>query len=331
MHNSYNGVAMNKAWAAAESGPVGSASGAQPATGDRAFWHQVVWRLLPGTTVGRAINAARQRLEDAGCDIPHLDAQVILAHVLGVERTWLFAHHEAELSEAQAAAFTDLVTRRMRHEPVAYLVGKKEFYGLEFLVDRRVLIPRPETELLVDAVIDHIEMREGQILTVADVGAGSGAIALAIAANCPNTQVYAIDLSAEALEVAQQNVQRLDHHGQVTLLQGDLLAPLPAPVHMIVANLPYISSDAYTTLMADVREYEPQVALAGGPEGLDIITRLLKDAPAALKANGLIFLEIGHDQGAAVLRLARTLLPQATTIRLRQDYQGQDRLVIIAF
>jgi release factor glutamine methyltransferase len=294
------------------------------------FWQQVVWRLSPGTPVGRALIAARQRLEEAGCEIPHLDAQVLLAYVLGVDRTWLFAHHDYELTEAQCEDFTALVTRRMRHEPVAYLIGKKEFYGLELLVDHRVLIPRPETELLVDRVIDHIAMRDDQRVTVADIGTGSGAIALAIATNCPTATVVATDLSTEALEVARANVRRLDLRGQVTLRQGDLLSPLQEPVDIIVANLPYISSDAYGQLMPDVREYEPQLALVSGPEGLDSIRRLLQDAPCYLRPEGLILLEIGHDQGAAVLELARTLLPQAQSIHLRQDYAALDRLVIIA-
>lgn len=305
--------------------PVKAASVQPPA-----FWQQVVWRLLPGATVGRAIIAARQRLEDAECDTPHLDAQVILAHVLGVDRTWLFAHHDYELTESQTEAFTALVTRRMRHEPVAYLVGHREFYGIDFLVDHRVLIPRPETELLVDAVIDHIAMREEQTITVADVGTGSGAIALAVAANCPNSQIYAIDLSQDALAVARENVARLDVRGQVTLLHGDLLRPLPEPVDMVVANLPYISSNVYGRLMRDVRDYEPQLALEAGPEGLDAIGRLLTEAPHHLHPFGLIFLEIGYDQGRAVMQLAEQILPQAATIRLRQDYHGHDRLVIVA-
>jgi release factor glutamine methyltransferase len=294
------------------------------------LWEQVVWRLMPGTTVGRALNAARRRLEDAGCEGAHLDAQVLLAYVLGVERSWLFAHHAVELSTEQADVFTGLVARRMRHEPVAYLVGHREFYGLDFLVDQRVLIPRPETELLVDAVIDLIAMREEQPVVVADVGTGSGAIALAVAANCPSAKIYAIDLSADALAVAAANVQRLDTRGQVTLLEGDLLTPLPQPVDMIVANLPYISSVVYPQLMADVRDYEPQLALEAGPEGLDAIVRLLQQTPRYLNDQGLMFLEIGHDQAEAVVKAVRTILPQARSIRLRQDYHGHDRLVTIA-
>ena len=192
-----------------------------------------------------------------------------------------------------------------------------------------MLIPRPETELLVDAVLDQIEFRDHAVQRIVDVGTGSGAIALAIAANAPDAILYAIDLSADALDVARANVEKLDPRHQVTLRQGDLLTPLPERVDLIVANLPYISSPAYTTLDADVREYEPQLALESGPEGLDAITRLLAEAPHYLNPNGIIYLEIGYDQGVAVLALAKSGLPQNRGITLRQDYSGRDRLVII--
>ncbi|MFN8494966.1 MAG: peptide chain release factor N(5)-glutamine methyltransferase [Caldilineaceae bacterium] len=291
--------------------------------------HQMVWRLLPDTPVGIALNSARQRLDDVGCHTAHLDAQVILAYVLQVDRSWLFAHHDYKLNAEQVDAYTRLVMRRMKHEPVAYLVGRKEFYGLEFVVDRRVLIPRPETELLVDAVLNQIEFRDDTIHRIGDVGTGSGAIALAIAANAPTAIIYAIDVSSDALTVARLNVAKLDARQQVTLLQGDLLTPLPEPVDIIVANLPYISSPTYKTLDADVRDYEPQLALEAGPEGLDAIAHLLAQAPQFLKPHGVIYLEIGYDQGSAVLALAKKYLPQNRGISLRQDYSGRDRLVMI--
>ncbi len=180
----------------------------QTNNGDKALhkpehmWQQINWRLMPQTPVGRAIVSATQRLDDAGSSTPNLDAQVILAHVLQVERSWLFAHYDYELTQDEAERYSDAVARRAAAEPVAYIVGKKEFYGLELLVDRRVLAPRPETEMLVDAVLDWIERRPGRAVTVADIGTGSGAIALAVAANCPDVTVYATDVSQEALTVA---------------------------------------------------------------------------------------------------------------------------------
>lgn len=290
---------------------------------------QVVWKLVPGTPVGRALVSATQRLEEAGNDTASLDAQVILAYILGKDRGWLFAHHDQALTQVEAETYTDMVARRAAAEPVAYLVGHREFYGLELMVDKRVLIPRPETELLVDVVLDHVESRSDQSVRMVDVGTGSGAVAVAVAANCKSIQVYALDLSPAALEVARENVRRHDSRGQVTLLQGDLLAALPEPVDIIAANLPYITSDDYPNLMADVRDYEPRLALEAGPEGLDLIARLLEQAPGHLFPGGVIFLEIGADQGQAVLNLVKQLLPQAKHISLRQDYHGYDRLVVI--
>ena len=295
------------------------------------LWQKVVWRLMPSTTIGRALNSARERLQEAGSPSASLDAQVILAHVLEVDRSWLFAHHEYTLSAEQANAYTDLIARRMAHEPVAYLIGRKEFYGLEFQVDHRVLIPRPETELLVDAVLGFVSEQASGNCLVADVGTGSGAIAVAVATNAPQVKVYAIDLSEDALAVAQSNIVRLDERKQVHLLQGDLLAPLPTTVDIIVANLPYISSAVYPKLEAGVRDYEPKLALEAGAEGLDAITRLLQQASRYLRPQGAIFLEISYDQGEAVMALARRLLPVACSISLRQDYHGRDRLVTIIF
>ena len=291
---------------------------------------QIEWRLMPYTPVGRAIVSATQRLEDGGSSSAHLDAQVILAHVLGVDRSWLFAHYDYELMPAETERYSQLVARRTAAEPVAYLVGKREFYGLELDVDRRVLIPRPETELLVDAVLDHIESRSERHVIVADIGAGSGAIALAVATNCPEATVYATDISEDALSVARQNVSRWDVRHQVTLLRGDLLEPLPEKVDILAANLPYIRSDEYRTLQRDVRDYEPQLALEAGPQGLDVIQRLLRQASAFLKPGGVVFLEIGYEQGEAMLALAGKLMPKALSITVRQDYRGQDRLLLVA-
>ena len=302
--------------------------------------HHIIWRLMSGTTVGQAIASATKRLRSVESLTAQLDAQVILARLLGRDRSWIFAHHDEVLTDDELERYSELVARRTNHEPVAYLVGCKEFYGLEFMVDERVLIPRPETELLVDAVLDHIEMRAhdlspGERLRVADIGTGSGAIAIAVAVNSPKVNVYATDVSPDALEIARLNIKGLDKRCQVSLLEGNLLMPLihkiDLPrVNVIVANLPYITTEDYPKLQRDVRDYEPVVALAAGPEGLDKIQRLLEQAPACIEPDGLILLEIGADQGAAVVELAQELIPQANSIILRQDHNGRDRLVMIA-
>jgi release factor glutamine methyltransferase len=287
----------------------------------------VVWNLMPATTVGRAVNAATQRLEEAGVSTARLDAQVILAHVLGVGRSWLFAHFEYALDETQSNQFTELIARRVKHEPVAYLIGRKEFYGIELQVDRRVLIPRPETEMLVDAVLVVAANQSPAFVTVADVGTGSGAIALSVAANAENARIYALDVSKDALAVAAANTARLDERSQVTLLHGDLLDALPEPVDVIVANLPYVASGDYRTLDPDVRKYEPQLALEAGKRGLDVIARLLRQVPSRLCPGGSVILEIGYKQGQAVLELLATILPQALHADVHKDYQGRDRMV----
>lgn len=302
-------------------------------------WLNIVWTLTPFTTVGRALISATERLRDVGIDTPQLDAQVILAYVLQRERSWLFAHHDHKLSAEEADEYTELIVRRSQHEPVAYLTRRKEFYGLDFYVDGRVLIPRPETELLVDAVLNQLEMNleempVGEHIHVLDVGTGCGAIAVAVAANCPNAKVYATDLSPDAIAVARENIKRLDKRLQVTLLEGDLLSPLVNKVDMkrvdiIAANLPYINTTDYVDLEPDVRDFEPKLALEAGPDGLDAIRRLLVQAPAFLKPGGVIFLEIGAEQGPAVVELIYELLPEATFVDLRQDYNGRDRLVTL--
>ncbi len=291
----------------------------------------VVWNLMPATTVGRAVNAATQRLEEAGVATARLDAQVILAHVLGVGRSWLFAHFEYALDDTQANQFTELIARRVKHEPVAYLIGRKEFYGIELQVDRRVLIPRPETEMLVDAVLVVAANQSPDPVTVADVGTGSGAIALAVAANAENAHIYALDVSPDALAVAARNLANHDSRDQVTLLHSDLLASLPRPVDIIVANLPYVTSADYRTLDLDVRKYEPQLALEAGEQGLDVIARLLRQVPSHLCPGGTVFLEIGYDQGNAVLGLVADILPQALNADVHKDYQGRDRMVTFNF
>ena len=236
---------------------------------------QFQWSLNPGVPVGRALVAAAQRLDRAGSESAMLDAQVLLGHVLARGRSWLFAHYDHELSQADCSRFADLITRRRQREPVAYLLGRKEFYGLEFAVDRRVLIPRPETELLVDLALAQINACPRGQAVVADVGAGSGAIAITIALRAPSAKVYAIDISRDALDVAEENRRRLIPDGGPLLLEGDLLEPLPEAADVIVANLPYIADEEYTRLQSDVRDYEPRLALQAGAQGLDLIERLL--------------------------------------------------------
>jgi release factor glutamine methyltransferase len=255
---------------------------------------------------------------------------VLLAHVLGWNRARLYARPEHMLTHPQQKAFLTAVQRRAGHEPVPYIVGHREFYRLDFLVDRRVLIPRPETELLVEKVLEvavRQEMGKGRPL-LADVGTGSGIVAIALAVNLPRATVYATDTSPDALVVAAANVARHGVDSRVHLLQGDLLQPLPERVHLIVANLPYVPAGRLPSLAPDVVEYEPLAALDGGPDGLLPARRLLAQAGDWLLPEGTIVMEIGADQGPDVVALGQLQYPQSQ-VELLPDHAGLDRVVCI--
>lgn len=259
-----------------------------------------------------------------------------MAHVLGVSKGWLYAHPTRQLTPDEISRFEELVRRRMGQEPVAYLVGFKPFYGLDITVDRRVLIPRPETEILVDRVLQHLERRakEGDALKVADIGSGSGAIAVALAVNVPGLIVYATDISDDALAVAAQNVWRYGVGDQVQLSPGNLLEAVPEPVDVIVANLPYIASPDLANLAPQVRDFEPVLALDGGPDGLDVIRMFLAALGGprghqVLQPGGRVYLEIGWNQGDTARALAQGAFPGAD-VSVLVDYAGLDRIVLVA-
>ncbi|MCB9140007.1 MAG: peptide chain release factor N(5)-glutamine methyltransferase [Caldilineaceae bacterium] len=306
-------------------------SAANPSSTESTDWQTIVWKLMPGTTVGRAQLSATQRLREAGSPSSSLDAQLLLAHLYGVERSWLFAHYDHELSAESADAYAELIARRARGEPIAYLVGQRDFYDLTLQVNDSVLIPRPETELLVDAALTYIARRERTVKQVkaADIGTGSGAIALAVARHAPKAHVTAVDISPAALEVARANAQALDLTERVTFCQGNLLEPLTERVHLIMANLPYVNAKDYAELDPGVRDFEPETALLGGADGLDLIRTLLAAAPDYLLPGGQILLEIGYDQRTAVTTLANKVLPGRPRIDVTRDYAGHDRVVHI--
>lgn len=293
------------------------------------------WSLDRSSDVGRALLAAGRRLQEAGCNTPQLDSALLMAHVLGVSKAWLYAYPGRRLSEDEITRFEALARRRIAQEPVAYLVGYKSFYGLDITVDRRVLIPRPETELLVERTLARLKrlIGQGRAPRVADLGTGSGAIAVALAVNAAEAIIYATDVSDDALAVAAQNVWRYGVGEQVQLLPGSLLTPVPEPVDVIVANLPYVATAELASLPAQVRSYEPLLALDGGPDGLGPIRALLETLATAagrskLRPRCQICLEIGAQQGEAVCALAQTILP-AAQVELATDYAGLDRMVVV--
>jgi release factor glutamine methyltransferase len=277
--------------------------------------------------IGEALAQGASRLDHEGVESPRLDAELLLAHVLGMNRAAILARPEQVLTPKQLTRYQDLIGRRAEREPLAYMTGHREFYGLDFVVDRRVLIPRPETELLVEHAL-RIARRYPPPIQVADVGAGSGAIAVTLALHLPQAEVYALDALEETLAVVAENARRHGVAERVHCLSSDLLSALPGPVHLITANLPYVTTGEWAGLMPEIRTYEPRAALDGGPDGLTLIGRLLATAGGYLCPGGALLAEIGAGQGAAVTALAREHFAQGH-VQLYQDYAGLDRLIVV--
>ena len=277
--------------------------------------------------IGQALQEAADCLR-AVASAPQLEAEVLLSHVLDTSRTVLSAHPEYVLTPDQLSSYQTLVQHRISNYPLPYLTGRIEFYGLEFEVTPDVLIPRPETETLVDLALAR------HPTSVVDVGTGSGCIAVALAAHLPDAIIYAIDISTAALAVAHRNAERYGVAERVPLLVGDVLSPRPSPIDLIVSNPPYIPSGECASLPASIRGHEPRLALDGGSDGMAIIQRLLIQAPAVLRngepeegeAGGGLLIEIGADQGEAASQLARTFFPQAA-VRVHPDLAGRDRVL----
>jgi len=277
-------------------------------------------------TWGEERDAGAAVLRAAGIATAALDADVLLAHVLGVSKESLYAHPDTEMSHGAMRRYSDLIARRATGEPVAYLRGFKEFYGLRFAVDPRVLIPRPETETLVDAAREVIA---GRALNLADVGTGSGAVAIAIAAHELGVHVIATDISLDALAVARENTLRNGVADRIELREGDLLAPLSEPMDVVVANLPYLR-DAELEHLVGARTslaFEPRVAVTAGKDGLELIWRAATDLPRVLAPHGTALFEIDPHQADQVSHLLQYAVGGAT--RVISDLAGDQRVVAV--
>jgi release factor glutamine methyltransferase len=287
----------------------------------------VVEGLVPETwTPLRVLEWTTRRFEAAGIDSPRLSAQVLLAHALGCDRVGLYLQFDKPLGEAELARYRDLVRRRLAGEPVAYLVGSQEFWSIELTVDARVLIPRRDTEAVVEAVLDAIGGDRSAALRVCDVGTGSGALALALARELPAARLVATDVSAGALAVAAANAERLGAADRVDLRQGDLLEPLgDERFDVLVANLPYVRAGELDALTAEVKS-EPREALDGGADGLDLIRRLAGGCARHLVPGGLVALEHGFDQDAAVREILAATPGPFEPAWTRVDLAGQPRV-----
>ncbi len=234
-------------------------------------------------------------------DHAHRDAELLLLHVLEIDRATLLAYPTRPVTDPQLAIYQTAIARRLNHEPIQYITGWQEFFGLQLKVTPATLIPRPETEHLVEAVLDRLPKSGDTSLRILDIGTGTGAIALALAAHLTHSQIIAVDLSAEALEVARQNAAAHHLAGRVDFILSDLLTGLPkkdqtAAFDAIVSNPPYIPEGDRAELHPQVRDFEPEQALFAGTSGLDIYRRLIPQAHMALKPGGLLALEIGHGQ-----------------------------------
>jgi release factor glutamine methyltransferase len=289
-------------------------------------------------TIGEALAEATAKLSTAKVDAPKLVAQVLLAHALGLPRaSVVVTPPQQPLQTYQLTSFRALVTRCANGEPMAYVTGHTEFYGLDFVTDRRALVPRPETEHLVELALSRIKTipqpisptQTGSLKTpIVDVGTGTGCIVISLAVKLPAMRFLAADISAEALALAQENAKRHNVSARVQFLRGDLLAPVPVKADGVIANLPYVTSGEWQRLPRNIREHEPRTALDGGPDGLDLIRKLLTQAAQRVKPDGWLLLEIGATQGQAVTALARQAFPLAA-INLHRDYAGLARVVEI--
>ena len=280
-------------------------------------------------TIGTHIRDATKRLNAAGCNSPRLDAELLLGHVLDLNRAQLIARSEDPISRDVERAYRALIERRARREPLAYIVGNREFFGLEFEVNQHVLIPRPETELLVEhALLVSSAVSSAQSVRFADIGTGSGAVAVSLAVSAQDAMVDAVDRSADALAVAARNCRTHGVEDRVRLFAGDLLAPLPEPVDVIVANLPYVNRAELASLMPEVGDFEPIEALDGGEDGLDLIRRLLQQVTQKAWRPHAILLEIGAQQGEMTQQIVNKIFPEAMVTRIR-DYAGLERIVMV--
>ncbi len=280
-------------------------------------------------TLQEALRHGSQKLAGAGSEEASLEAELLLANALHTDRTHLYQRLPEVLPDGAAKAFDALLQRRLDHEPTAYILGRKEFYGLDFEVTPVAIIPRPETETLVELVLGFIGTRKGERETrVVDVGVGCGAVAVALAVSLPQADIVATDVSPQALALARRNADRHGVGMRIRFLQGDLLEPLDAPVDVIAANLPYVRTGDFEAAPPEIRQHEPRLGLDGGPDGLRLIERLLVQVPPRLRVGGALFIEIGEEQGDAARTLAAEVFPQAR-IEVRRDLSRLDRVLVV--
>jgi release factor glutamine methyltransferase len=277
------------------------------------------------------------QLRDAGVPSFTLAAELLLLHVAGKDRTWLYAHPEDELSSEQELKFFALIASRIAGVPTQYLTGKQEFWGIEFEVTPDVLIPRPETEHVIEVALDRLAVREiragrkqtlsGEGLNIADIGTGSGCIALALAKDLPGAQFVATDISSRALEIAQRNAERAGFADRIKLILSNLLDEIPSSqrFQLIASNPPYIGRREGPTLQREVRDHEPEIALYGGEEGYELYADLVTQSAEHIEPGGILVLELGHNSLPAVLPLFES--PEWSHVGVTNDLAGIPRVI----
>ena len=273
-------------------------------------------------TLKQTLSQARKILAANNIEDASIESELLLRHMLKINRVQLYLDLSRELSLKQEKTFWQLIQRRLNGEPTAYITGYREFYGHDFYVDSRVLIPRPESELLVEKALQLAQ--SCHISTIADIGTGCGAIAINLALNLPQAKIYATDISASTLEVAQINCHKHGVKDRISLLHGDMLDPLPEPVDLIIANLPYVKKSELPH--TGPASFEPVVALNGGPAGLDKIRQVCNQVRGKLRHQGCLLLEIGQGQEEAVISLLRDIFPSGT-VEVTPDLSGIERVV----
>lgn len=281
-------------------------------------------------TILSLLKKSSDHLKSRGSTTPRLDAELLLAEVLGVSRVDLYVNFEQPMTEAEVDRYRELVRRRAGGEPVAYILGRAYFRNLTLKVGREVLIPRPETEHLVDVALRMLKSREWRRPpAVLDLGTGSGAIAISLAAEFPDAEVTATETSVDALNLAGENARTAGVAARVVFIQSNMFEALdPVETYdLIVSNPPYVADGEWDMLPRDVREFEPLCALSGGPDGLDFYRRIAAEAPQFLKPGGSLILEIGHTQGPAVTSLLKAT-DRFAEVGVEPDYAARDRVVV---
>ncbi len=282
--------------------------------------------------IGDLLKVTAAYLKKKNIESARLTAEVLLAHLLETDRVSLYLQFQKPLTEREVAGYRTLVSRRVRREPLQYITGVQEFWSMEFQVDPRVLVPRPETELLVEQGLKRAEgsdPNDGEARRLLDLGTGSGVLAVSLAKELPEWEVWAVDMSSEALEVARLNAEKHGLDARIRFRQGDLFEPFrnePILFHLIVSNPPYVAEEAYESLPPEVQGYEPRLALAAGKGGMTIIPRILHDASAFLVPGGWLLIETAPDQTEQAMKIAEDTRCYDDIHRVR-DYSGRYRVI----